>query len=291
MLALLLLVGIAVSGYANPITDPTVDGAQVRDEFANNLVKCVKEKRSSYNQATKMFSGDAITNEAVTGCLKQAMEDLRPYMSTGIDSLGIKPTDPLMIDNLDINRDIPPLTIRTKISNVAVRGLSTFVARKVAVDIKKKTLQMVITVPKLYIKGDYNTDSVLAIVTVKGEGPFTANMTKITGDGRATIRVVCGKTINGKPDQAILMVEKATFDFNIAKSSMRLENLFPGKKALAKVADDFLNSEDFNKMVQREVKPQILLEVNSMFEEVMNSALAQFPVNEYLQETGHSDEC
>ena len=48
------------------------------------------------------------------------MENLRPYMKTGIKSLGIKPSDPLMIDNLEINRDIPPLTIRTKISNVSI---------------------------------------------------------------------------------------------------------------------------------------------------------------------------
>ena len=72
---------------------------------------------------------------------------------------------------------------------------------------------------------------------------------------------------------------------------MKLENLFPGKKALAKVAGDFLNSEEFNKMVQKEVKPQILTEVNELFEEVMNSALAQFPVNDYLADLGHSLEC
>ena len=34
---------------------------------------------------------------------------------------------------------------------------------------------------------------------------------------------------------------------------MKLENLFDGQKALAKVAGDFLNSEEFNKMVQKEV--------------------------------------
>ena len=73
---------------------------------------------------------------------------------------------------------------------------------------------MVITIPILYIKGDYETDSQLAIVSVKGQGPFTANLTKVTGDGRATIKAMC-KTINGNPGQKILMVENAAFDFNI----------------------------------------------------------------------------
>ena len=97
---------------------------------------------------------------------------------------------------------------------VEVRGLSKFIARKVAADLKKHTLQMVITVPTLYIKGNYDTNSQLAVVTVKGQGPFTANLTKVTGDGRATIKAVC-KTINGVPGQKILMVENASFDFNI----------------------------------------------------------------------------
>ena len=41
----------------------------------------------------------------------------------------------------------------------------------------------------------------------------------------------------------------------LAKSTMKLENLFPGQKTLAKVADDFLNSEQFVEMVERSVKP------------------------------------
>ena len=100
-----------------------------------------------------------------------------------------------------------------------VRGLSTFVARKVAVDLKKKTLRMVITVPNLYIKGDYATDSNFIAVRVKGNGPFTANLTKVTGDGRAKIKVEC-KTINGNPGQQTLMVEDASFDFNIGINFM-----------------------------------------------------------------------
>ena len=97
---------------------------------------------------------------------------------------------------------------------MAVRGLSTFVTRKVAVDLKEKTLRMVITVPNLFIKGDYATDSNFVAIRVKGNGPFTANLTKVTGDGRAKIKVAC-TTINGKPGQQTLMVEDASFDFNI----------------------------------------------------------------------------
>ena len=97
---------------------------------------------------------------------------------------------------------------------LVVRGLSKFVTRKVNADLKERSIQIVITVPILYIEGDYNTNSQLAIVRIEGDGPFTANLTKVTGDGRADIRVV-ERTIDGKAGQKILMVENAAFDFNI----------------------------------------------------------------------------
>ena len=82
---------------------------------------------------------------------------------------------------------------------------------------KKKTLQIVITIPKLFIEGDYKTNSQLAVVTVKGEGPFTANLTKVTGDGRATIKAVCKDIPGYDTKQQVMMVENAKFDFNIGK--------------------------------------------------------------------------
>ena len=72
---------------------------------------------------------------------------------------------------------------------------------------KKKTLQIVITIPKLFIEGDYKTNSQLAVVTVKGEGPFTANLTKVTGDGRATIKAVCKDIAGYDTKQQVMMVE------------------------------------------------------------------------------------
>jgi len=237
MIAFLFFVAVISVGNAVPISDAT-SGAQDRDFFAEKLVDCVKNKRDSYSEATKTFSGDAITNEAVNECLKQSLEELRPYMKTGIDSLDLEPTDPLMIDNFEVYREISAVTIQTKLKNVAVRGLSTFVTRKIAVDLKEKTLRMVITVPNLFIKGDYATDSNFVAIRVKGNGPFTANLTKVTGDGRAKIKVAC-KTINGNPGQQTLMVEDASFDFNIAKSTMKLENLFPEAKTWQKLRTIF----------------------------------------------------
>ena len=144
MIAIFCFLGLIVSGYTSPVSVT----ADEREAFAQKLLNCVKEKRSRYSQATITYSGyvpkysntliiciyfpqhmtmgslwycrDAVLNESVNDCLKEAIEDLRPYMSTGIPSLNLKPTDPLTIDNIDLNRDIPPFTIRTKLDNVSL---------------------------------------------------------------------------------------------------------------------------------------------------------------------------
>ena len=56
MIALFFLVALISVGNAVPISD-AASGAQDRDFFAENLVDCVKNKRDSYSEATKTFSG------------------------------------------------------------------------------------------------------------------------------------------------------------------------------------------------------------------------------------------
>ena len=51
------------------------------------------------------------------------MEELRPTMSTGIPSLGLKPTDPLSIENLELQHQNPPLDIDTKLTDVSLASV------------------------------------------------------------------------------------------------------------------------------------------------------------------------
>ena len=66
------------------------------------------------------YLSEAIANESVNSCLNETIEDLRPAMRTGISSLGLKPTDPLEINNLEIYRKLPAIDIQTKLKNVSI---------------------------------------------------------------------------------------------------------------------------------------------------------------------------
>ena len=67
---------------------------------------------------------------------------------------------------------------------------------------------MIVTVPKVYMSGRYKTDSKIFFPIV-GEGPFTANLTKLTGQGKAALKVT------QKGGKRFLRIENASFDFNI----------------------------------------------------------------------------
>ena len=67
---------------------------------------------------------------------------------------------------------------------------------------------------------------------------------------------------------------------------MKLENLFEDQENLAKVVAEFLNSPEFLKLVMSEVKPALIVDLNNLFEEVMNKALSQFAVDDYLDKLG-----
>ena len=55
--------------------------ATKKEEFANNLSKCVETK-------------------TLDTCLAEILEDLRSLMPTGIPELGLRPTEPLNIENI-----------------------------------------------------------------------------------------------------------------------------------------------------------------------------------------------
>ena len=56
MLYLGFLLGLAILGHASPISVEK-SGAQHQEAFAQNLLTCIEEQTSNYNEATKMFSG------------------------------------------------------------------------------------------------------------------------------------------------------------------------------------------------------------------------------------------
>ena len=91
-------------------TGEVISAAIRRQEFANNLLRCV-------------------ANDPINTCLGATLEDLRSLMPTGIPELGLRPTEPLQIENIEFKTrpNIVGVQIESEFSNV--RNIWIFCAK------------------------------------------------------------------------------------------------------------------------------------------------------------------
>ena len=91
--------GCGLVAFAQEAPPPIVSGK--KEEFANNLKRCVNL-------------------QPIDTCLAKTLEDLRSLMPTGIPELGLRPTEPLKIENIQFKtRPGIGVQIESEFSNVS----------------------------------------------------------------------------------------------------------------------------------------------------------------------------
>ena len=117
-----------------------------------------------------------------------------------------------------------------------MEGLSQFETLDVKADLVNRNLFIKIAVPDIRIRGFYQAEGKALVVTIKGDGPFTANLKDAVGQGFSRIVEI------GPPDNRSLSVVDTDIDFNVGDLKIELRNLFDGKyPVLAKTTNEFLN--------------------------------------------------
>lgn len=213
-------------------------------------------------------------------CLYDTMEYMRGFMTVGFPEFKLGATEPLHIKNLNFNSK-PAMgnlvSVNANFTNVYVAGLSGFVTEMIRADLNARTLSMRIRVPRIFITGDYDAEGKVILVTLEGNGPFTANFTDATGRGSG--RIVTVPTPTGNK----LSVADVDIDFNIKNVAIKLDNLFDGTApALATQVNNFINMNSGR--IIEEVKPQIVAEVTQLFQSVMAKAFSELPIEEFLSQ-------
>jgi len=238
-------------------------GVKRPEQFAENLLKCAQDQNVPFDI-----------------CLRMIMEDLRSQMTVGFPEFGLGPTEPLSIRNLEFlskPQFSGAVRVNAEFTNVVVEGLSKFETLDVKADLVNRNLFIKIRVPDIRIRGFYQTEGKALIVTLKGDGPFTANVKEAVGQGFSRIVEI------GPPDNRSLSVVDTDIDFTIGDLKIELRNLFGGKyPALAKTTNDFLNLNSGR--IIEEIKPQIKFEVTRLFQTVMAQAFSKLPIEHFLEQ-------
>jgi len=261
---LLLLIGAAIAQQTPPPAAATASGGDTKrpEQFAENLLECAQGGNVPFDI-----------------CLRMIMEDLRTQMTIGFPEFGIGPTEPLSIRNLKFLSK-PQLSgavsVNAEFTNVVVEGLSNFETVDVKADLVNRNLFIKMRVPDIRIRGFYKAEGKALVVTLKGDGPFTANLKEAVGQGFSRIVEI------GPPENRSLSVVDTDIDFTIGDLKIELRNLFGGKyPALAKTTNDFLNLNSHR--IIEEIKPQIKFEVTRLFQTVMAQAFSKLPIESFLE--------
>lgn len=258
VLALVMCLTFDGCGYSALAQEGVVISTK-KEEFANNLSRCV-------------------ATQTLDTCLAKILEDLRSLMPTGIPELGLRPTEPLKIENIQFKtRPGIGVQIDSEFSNVIVRHLSNFITNRISADLEKRTLFISLTVPIVKIRGNYRVDGNVFVFQISGNGPFQATLSGVTGVGSAAIEPV------GPPGNKVLSIKRTNIDFDIASAQVQLDNLFDGRApAVAKTVNDFINQN--SGLIINEVKPQIREQVTVLVQSVMNDAFSQLPADDFLEQ-------
>ncbi|CAH0558261.1 unnamed protein product [Brassicogethes aeneus] len=169
---------------------------------------------------------------AVSKCIRNSVEALRPKLIAGIPEIGVPSLEPLSIKKIDIIRGGGG--IRAELNNVLAHGAGDFKVTRLKLDIPKNTYHFGIKIPQLKLEGDYDVDARILGAPIQGKGRFNAEVTKIDGYGILRGEVVQNKGIRNMKFNAFDLALKIE-DYDI-----KLHNLFNGDKVLSQAVGDLL---------------------------------------------------
>ncbi|KAF5269308.1 hypothetical protein FQR65_LT02609 [Abscondita terminalis] len=211
------------------------------------------------------------THENLSACITQSIEALVPRLKVGIPELEVPALEPLHFDTLTIGT---ASRISTNLTDVLAWGVSDFKIIKLIPTLTKNTrkFKFEVIIPKLHIKGNYEINTRLSIIELKGTGPFNANITNCHFEC-----ILKGKKV-AIADENHIEFEKVKCNAVFGKSSIYFENLFNGDPVIGKGVNDAI--EDNSDIVFEEAKPNIIAAVATKLTEVANKITRSFKFEE-----------
>ncbi|XP_025415711.1 protein takeout-like [Sipha flava] len=211
----------------------------------------------------------------LNNCIKEAIEDLRPYLAKGIPELFIPSCEPLYIPEIVMNQgNINSVGVQSTYRNIRVYGPSEFVLKTLKVDLEKMRIRIKLQLPYLRMTANYSIIGNILMLPINASGISEGNYTNI----EANIFVQCNtfKFHNKKH----FNVREVAIDFNIGHASVYFSDLFPGDSELALEMNNFLNDNWIP--VSLEFKPILEETIGNMFKKFANKLYHKYPVDDIL---------
>jgi len=210
----------------------------------------------------------------LSGCIIESIEALRPRLKEGIPELKVPSLEPLPLNNISFDFGPQSSRLATNLTNVKAWGASNFKILKLTPTLTKHgyNFRFEVIVPQIHAVGEYEIDSKILFVDLKGKGPFQANITDYHFEC-----ILKGKKIQ-RDAKNYLEFDKMKCNLVIGKSTIFLENLFDGNPVLGKATNDVINEN--SDILFNEIKPSILDSARQRFTDIANRITLTFTYEE-----------
>ncbi|XP_076683085.1 circadian clock-controlled protein daywake [Andrena cerasifolii] len=198
-------------------------------------------------------------------CMKSSVENIRPYLIAGLPEYHMPSLEPLLLKELVA----APGTITLRLRNVHVYGASNFTVSRLKANIDRLRFVVELNFSNLFIKGDYDVNGKVILLSLKGSGPMTGNFTNCKG----LVKLQAEKARGPDGESYLRMVDFKT-KIAVAQGQLKLENLFGGDPVLGEAINMAINS-NFDSFL-KELQPSIESAISETFLKIANSILDQF---------------
>ncbi|KAK4878345.1 hypothetical protein RN001_010851 [Aquatica leii] len=206
----------------------------------------------------------------LAACITNSIEELRPRLKTGIPELDIPGLEPFELDPIEIDSIGGGTRLATNISDIRVYGASSFKILKLTPTLTKKghNFRFEVIIPRITILAEYELDSRILFLDLKGKGPFNANVSDYHFEC-----IMKGNKIK-RNNNDYLEFEQMKCNLVIGKVEIYLDKLFEGNPTLSKATNNVIN--DNANVLFEEIKPGVLKALTKRFTDIANKITLSF---------------
>lgn len=208
-------------------------------------------------------------------CITDIVERIRPNIASGNygSSKQLPTLEPVVIERIRIERGP---SFMADFSNLAVKGASEFIIKKLRTNIEKQQINASVILPSLDVNGKYSLDMSILVLRIAGQGDLKA----VLNDTKALLKLeYFTENVDGKDLVRFRPIDlKLKFD----KASFYLTNLFNGDPNLEKVGNEAINENPM--VLLDEVKSSFEENLSIKFTELANSLVKDAELSEILPE-------
>ncbi|XP_076683087.1 juvenile hormone binding protein 16 [Andrena cerasifolii] len=202
------------------------------------------------------------------GCVREALNAIRPYFKTGVDKYNVAPFDPFFAKEVSVSRGMPNFGFTLTLKNVTETGWTASKVTKFVSDLPHHKIVYTQSFPEKFLAGSYEFKGAMLSSSISNKGKFTL----------ALYDLVQTTTITKRPGQKM----QVSVDVQTIKDmKLHITNLLYGRRILEDILDRIINGawQPGFVMTRRLVNDL----VSVAFTEIFGTAFRSFPFEKVIK--------